>query len=116
MNISKDILDSIELSNLLNRIELQIQNIEVGDVRTEIGRLMSFPFKTTADNSSLLIEAMKEFHGMLYKAFGMICQISLETSNNELLIVVDKSCTPNGRFTVDLPVKNRESPYVQPIW
>lgn len=23
----------------------------------------------------------------------MICQISLETSNNELLIVVDKSCT-----------------------
>ena len=92
MNISKDILDSIELSNLLNRIELQIQNIEVGDAHTEIGRLMSFPFKTTADNSSLRIEAMKEFHGMLYKAFGMICQISLETINNELLVVVDKSC------------------------
>lgn len=61
MNISKDILDSIELSNLLNRIELQIQIIEVGDAHTEIGRLMSFPFKTTADNSSLRIEAMKEF-------------------------------------------------------
>lgn len=29
MNISKDILDLIELSNLLNRIELQIQNIGV---------------------------------------------------------------------------------------
>ena len=110
MNISKDILDSIELSNLLNRIELQIQNIEVGDAHTEIGRLMSFPFKTTADNSSLRIEAMKEFHGMLYKAFGMICQISLETSNNELLIVVDKSCTRMVDLLLSCQLKIGKSP------
>lgn len=93
MNTQKDILNSIELSNLLNKIELQVKNIETGDAHTEIGYLMSFPFKSTVDNSGLRIEAMKDFHGMLYKAFGLICQISLETNNNELLIVVGKSCT-----------------------
>ena len=36
MNTSKEILESIELSNLLNKIELQIKNIEIGD--TQIGR------------------------------------------------------------------------------
>ena len=115
MNISKDILDSIELSNLLNRIELQIQNIEVGDAHTEIGRLMSFPFKTTADNSSLRIEAMKECHGMLYKAFGMICQISLETSNNELLVVVDKSCTRMVDLLLSCQLKIEKAPMCNPF-
>ena len=115
MNISKDILDSIELSNLLNRIELQIQNIEVGDAHTEIGRLMSFPFKTTADNSSLRIEAMKEFHGMLYKAFGMICQISLETINNELLVVVGKSCTRMVDLLFSCQLKIQKAPMVKPL-
>ena len=93
MNTQKDILNSIELSNLLNKIELQVKNIETGDAHTEICNLTSFPFKSTVDNSDLRIEAMKELHGMLYKAFGLICQISLETNNNELLIVVGKSCT-----------------------
>lgn len=115
MNISKDILDSIELSNLLNRIELQIQNIEVGDAHTEIGRLMSFPFKTTADNSSLRIEAMKEFHGMLYKAFGLICQISLETNNNELLVVVGKSCTRMVDLLFSCQLKIQKAPMVKPL-
>ena len=115
MNISKDILDSIELSNLLNRIELQIQNIEIGDAHTEIGRLMSFPFKTTADNSSLRIEAMKEFHGMLYKAFGLICQISLETNNNELLVVVDKSCTRMVDLLFSCQLKIQKAPMVKPL-
>lgn len=45
MNTSKEILDSIELSDLLNKIELQIKNIENGDNRTEIDKLMNFPFK-----------------------------------------------------------------------
>lgn len=115
MNISKDILDSIELSNLLNRIELQIQNIEVGDAHTEIGRLMSFPFKTTADNSSLRIEAMKEFYGMLYKAFGLICQISLETNNNELLVVVGKSCTRMVDLLFSCQLKIQKAPMVKPL-
>ena len=51
MNTSKEILDSIELSDLLNKIELQIKNIENGDNRTEIGNLMNFPFKPMMDNS-----------------------------------------------------------------
>lgn len=115
MNISKDILDSIELSNLLNRIELQIQNIEVGDAHTEIGRLMSFPFKSTVDNSGLRIEAMKEFQGMLYKAFGLICQISLETNNNELLVVVGKSCTRMVDLLFSCQLKIQKVPMVKPL-
>lgn len=115
MNISKDILDSIELSNLLNRIELQIQNIEVGDAHTEIGRLMSFPFKSTVDNSGLRIEAMKEFQGMLYKAFGLICQISLETNNNELLVVVGKSCTRMVDLLFSCQLKIQKAPMVKPL-
>ncbi len=115
MNTSKDILDSIELSNLLNRIELQIQNIEVGDARTEIDSLMSFPFKPTVDNSGLRIEAMKEFHGMLYKGFGLICQISLETNNNELLVVVDKSCTRMVDLLLSCQLEIQKAPMCNPF-
>lgn len=81
----------------------------------DISRLMSFPFKTTADNSSLRIEAMKEFHVMLYKAFGMICQISLETSNNELLIVVDKSCTRMVDLLLSCQLKIEKAPMCNPF-
>ena len=79
MNTSKDTLNLIELSNLLNKIELQIQNIEVGDTHTEIDILMNFPFKSKVDNSYLRNDAMKELHEMLYKAFVLISQISIET-------------------------------------
>ena len=72
MNTSKEIHDSIELSDLLNKIELQIKNIENGDNRTEIGNLMNFPFKSMMDNSDLRKEAIKELYGMFYKAFGLI--------------------------------------------
>lgn len=46
MNRSKEILESIELSNLLNKIELQIKNIEIGDTHTEISNLMNLPYKS----------------------------------------------------------------------
>lgn len=115
MNTQKDILNSIELSNLLNKIELQVKNIETGDAHTEIGNLMSFPFKSTVDNSGLRIEAMKEFHGMLYKAFGLICQISLETNNNELLVVVGKSCTRMVDLLLSGQLKIQKVPMVKPL-
>lgn len=115
MNNQKDILNSIELSNLLNKIELQVKNIETGDAHTEIGYLMSFPFKSTVDNSGLRIEAMKDFHGMLYKAFGLICQISLETNNNELLIVVGKSCTRMVDLLLSCQLKIQKAPMVKPL-
>lgn len=115
MNTPKDILNSIELSNLLNKIELQVKNIETGDAHTEIGYLMSFPFKSTVDNSGLRIEAMKDFHGMLYKAFGLICQISLETNNNELLIVVGKSCTRMVDLLLSCQLKIQKAPMVKPL-
>lgn len=115
MNTQKDILNSIELSNLLNKIELQVKNIETGDAHTEIGYLMSFPFKSTVDNSDLRIEAMKELHGMLYKAFGLICQISLETNNNELLIVVGKSCTRMVDLLLSCQLKIQKAPMVKPL-
>lgn len=115
MNTQKDILNSIELSNLLNKIELQVKNIETGDAHTEIGYLMSFPFKSTVDNSGLRIEAMKDFHGMLYKAFGLICQISLETNNNELLIVIGKSCTRMVDLLLSCQLKIQKAPMVKPL-
>ena len=115
MNTQKDILNSIELSNLLNKIELQVKNIETGDAHTEICNLMSFPFKSTVDNSDLRIEAMKELHGMLYKAFGLICQISLETNNNELLIVVGKSCTRMVDLLLSCQLKIQKAPMVKPL-
>lgn len=93
MNVSKEILESIELSNLLNKIELQVKSIEIGNTRTEIGNLMIFPFKSVVDNSGLLKDAMKDLHGMLYNAFGLICKVSLETIDENLLSVVDKSCS-----------------------
>ena len=92
MNTSKEILDSIELSDLLNKIELQMKNIENGDNRTEIGNLMNFPFKSMMDNSDLRKEAIKELYGMFYKAFGLICKIILETNNKIVVSAVNKSC------------------------
>lgn len=67
------------------------------------------------DNSDLRIEAMKELHGMLYKAFGLICQISLETNNNELLIVVGKSCTRMVDLLLSCQLKIQKAPMVKPL-
>lgn len=94
---------------------MQVKNIETGDAHTEIGNLMSFPFKSTVDNSGLRIEAMKEFQGMLYKAFGLICQISLETNNNELLVVVGKSCTRMVDLLFSCQLKIQKAPMCNPF-
>lgn len=93
MNVSKEILESIELSNLLNKIELQIKNIEIGDTHTEISNLMNFTCKSNVANSNLRDEAMTELYGMLYNAFQLICKISIATSDENLLSVVGMSCS-----------------------
>lgn len=92
MNTSKEILDSIELSRLLCEIEVQIKNIESGDAHTQIDNLMNFSFKPKIDYSDLRKEAIKELHDMLYKAFGLMCNITLETNDKTLVSVVNKSC------------------------
>lgn len=114
MNTSKEILDSIELSDLLNKIELQIKNIENGDNRTEIGILMNFPFKPMMDNSDLRKEAIKELYGMFYKAFGLICKISLETNNKTLLSTVNMSCNQVINLLASSHLKIQKAPMVKP--
>ena len=71
MNTSNEILDSIELSHLLCKIEAQIKNIESGDAHTQIGNMMNFPLIPKIDYSDLRKEAIKELYGMLYKAFNL---------------------------------------------
>ena len=115
MNTQKDILNSIELSNLLNKIELQVKNIETGDAHTEICNLTSFPFKSTVDNSDLRIEAMKEFQGMLYNAFVLICRISLATSDENLLAIVDKSCSRIIALLSSSQLKIQKVPKEKPL-
>ena len=115
MNTSKVMLDLIKLSDLINKIELQIQNIETGDANTEIDNLMSFPFKSTVDNSGLRIEAMKEFQGMLYNAFVLICRISLATSDENLLAIVDKSCSRIIALLSSSQLKIQKVPKEKPL-
>lgn len=92
MNTSNEILDSIELSHLLCKIEAQIKNIESGDAHTQIGNMMNFPLKPKIDYSDLRKEAIKELYGMLYKAFNLICKIIFETNNKIVVSSVNKSC------------------------
>ncbi len=115
MNTSKEILESIELSNLLNKIELQIKNIEIGDTHTEISNLMNFPYKSSISNSNLREEAMKELHEMLYNAFVLICRISLATSDENLLSVVDKSCSRIIALLSSSQLKIQKVPKVKPL-
>lgn len=115
MNTSKVILDSIELSNLLNKIELQIKNIEIGDTHAEINNLMNFPCKSNALTSNLREETMKELHEMLYNAFVLICRISLATSDENLLSVVDKSCSRIITLLSSSQLKIQKVPKVKPL-
>ena len=115
MNTSKEILDSIELSDLLNKIELQIKNIENGDNRTEIGNLMNFPFKSMMDNSDLRKEAIKELYGMLYKAFNLICKIILETNNKIVVSAVNKSCLQIINLLSSSYLNIQKVPMVNPL-
>lgn len=92
MNASNEILDSIELSHLLCKIEAQFKNIESGDAHTQIGNMMNFHLKPKIDYSDLRKEAIKELYGMLYKAFNLICKIILETNNKIVISAVNKSC------------------------
>lgn len=115
MNTSKVMLDLIKLSDLINKIELQIKNIEMGDSHNEIGNLMNFPFNSIADNSDLRKEAMKELHGMLYNAFVLICRISLATSDENLLSVVDKSCSRIIALLSSSQLKIQKVPKEKPL-
>ena len=114
MNTSKELLHSIELSNLINKIELQVNNIEIGDAHTEIGNLMAFPFKSIVDYSDLRKEAMKELYGMLYKAFCLICQISLETNNENMLSVASKSCSNITDILLSTQLRLQKLPMSKP--
>ena len=115
MNTSKVMLDLIKLSDLINKIELQIKNIEMGDSHSEIDNLMNFPFNSIADNSDLRKEAMKELHGMLYNAFGLINQIVLETSNKETLSILNKSCTSIIDLLLSSQLKIQKAPMINPL-
>lgn len=112
MNTSKVMLDLIKLSDLINKIELQIKNIEMGDSHNEIGNLMNFPFNSIADNSDLRKEAMKELHGMLYNAFVLICRISLATSDENLLSV---SCSRIIALLSSSQLKIQKVPKEKPL-
>lgn len=115
MNTSKVMLDLIKLSDLINKMELQIKNIEMGDSHSEIGNLVNFPFKSIADHSDLRKEAMIELHGMLYKAFVLICRISLATSDENLLSVVDKSCSRIIALLSSSQLKIQKVPKEKPL-
>ena len=110
MNTSKVMLDLIKLSDLINKIELQIKNIELGDSHSEIGNLVNYPFKSIADNSDMRKEAMIELHGMLYNAFGLISQIVLETNNKETLSILNKSCTSIIDLLLSCKLKIQKAP------
>ena len=113
--MSKELLHSIELSNLLNKIEFQVNNIEKGDAHTEIDRIMSFPIKSVADNTDLRKEAMKELYGMLYKAFGLICQISLEACDTGSFSVVAESCSRIIDILLSCQLKIQKAPMANPL-
>ena len=115
MNTSKEILDSIELSRLLCKIEEQIKNIESGDAHTLIDNLMNFPFKSKKDYSNLRKEAIKELHGMLYKAFGLMCKITLESNNKTLVYAVSKSCLQIINLLSSSNLKIQKVPMVKPL-
>lgn len=115
MNKSKELLSSIELINLLNKIKLQVNNIENGDTHTEIEYLMNFPFKSVTDNSDLCKEALKELYRMLYKAFGLICQISIETKNENLLSVAGKTCSNIVEILLSAQLKLQKIPMLKPL-
>lgn len=115
MNISKVILDSLELGSLLDKIELQIKNIEIGDTHAEINNLINFPCKSNASTSNLREEVMKELHEMLYNAFVLICRISLATSDENLLSFVDKSCSRINALLSSSQLKIQKVPKVKPL-
>lgn len=76
---------------------------------------MSLPFKSKADNSDLRYDAIKELHEMLYKAFDLICQISLETNNTDLLSVVNKICSRITVLLSSCQLKIQKVPMVKPF-
>lgn len=115
MKTSKEILECVELSDLLGKIELQIKNIEIGDTHMEIGNLMNFPCKSNIDNSNLWKEAMKELYGMLYNAFGLICKISIATSDENLLSVVGMSCSRIIALLSSSQLEIKKVPKVSPL-
>ena len=115
MNTSNEILDSIELSHLLCKIEVQIKNIENGDAHTQIGNLMNFLFKPKMNYSDLRKEAIKELYGMLYKAFNLICKIILETNNKIVVSVVNKSCLQIINLLSSSYLNIQKVPMVKPL-
>ncbi len=85
---------------------------ESGDLYND---LMDFSFKPKMDYSDLRKEAIKDLHGMLYKAFGLMCKITLKTNNKTLVSVVSKSCLQIIHLLSSSNLKIQKVPMVKPL-
>lgn len=105
----------VELSALLGKIETLIYNIETGDSNVTIGCLMNSTFTSQNNYETLRVDAVKELHGLLYHAFYLICNIVLETSDDNLLSITQKSCAQIAELLSVNQIVKQKVPMVQPL-
>lgn len=85
----KEIISCLELANLVGKIEIQVRNIEKGDLNCQLTILNQFPYFDMKGVVELRTEALKEYYVMLVTAFLNTCKLTYEATDNTILDLIN---------------------------
>ena len=85
----KEIISCLELANLVGKIEIQVRNIEKGDLNCQLTILNQFPYFDLKGATELRNDALKEYYVMLVTAFINSCKLTYEATDNTILDLIN---------------------------
>lgn len=87
----KDIIDYIQLDNLIQKINVQANQIETGDLHYKIAYIEQFPFFKGDELLETRYLALREYLQMLVLAFMSACNFINNSPDSRTLELVDSS-------------------------
>lgn len=84
-----EIKNYLELAILVGKIEVQIHNIEKGDLGCQLSILERFPYFDMRGAAELRKNALKEYYEMLVVAFLNTCKFTYEATDSTILEAIN---------------------------
>lgn len=84
-----EIVKCLELANLVGKIEIQVRNIEKGDLNCQLTLLNQFPYFDMKGVAELRNDALNEYYVMLVTAFFNTCKLTFEATDNTILDLIN---------------------------
>lgn len=85
----RELIRCLDLANLVGKIEIQVRNIENGDLNCQLTVLNQFPYFDMKGAAGLRKDALNEYYVMLATAFYNTCKLTYEATDNTILDLIN---------------------------